>query len=207
MLPDGRLLVAGFHYGSLIVVRLLPSGELDPSFGSGTGRVTMFVNPGPGCSRICWSSTALALRPDGRIVLLSSSFPDVPAVVQLWPNGERDWSFGRAGVLRVHVKRHVFLPFDMALQRGRILLVGWDEARRGAARLSFCAFRYLADGRLDRGFGHGGAWLHRGAEFSGAFAVLNQPRGRVVVAGGSEDKPKRSAPYESFLQLTRFLPR
>lgn len=208
VLPDGRLLVAGFHYGSLFVARLLPDGRLDPSFGAGTGKVAMTVNPDRGgCSRICWSSAALSLREDGRIVILSANLPDVPVVVQLWPNGERDWSFGHAGVVKVRVKRHLFFPFGATLQRGRILLVGWDEARRGAATLTFCAFRYLADGKLDRGFGHGGVWLHRGAEFSGAFAALNQSHGRVVVAGGSEDKPKRSAPYESFLQLTRFLPR
>jgi len=204
-LPDGRLLVAGFHYGSLFIAKLLPDGALDPSFGR-DGTVKMPVNDEHlGCSEICWSSTALALRPDGRIVVLSSIFPDVPAVVQLWPNGERDWTFGRAGVVRVHVKRHSFVPFDLTLQRGRILLVGWDEAHRGKAVLTFSAFRYLADGRLDRGFGRHGVWVHRGAEYSGAFAVLNQPHGRVVVAGGAEDK--RNDSYESFLQLTRFLPR
>jgi uncharacterized delta-60 repeat protein len=206
-LPDGRLLVAGFHYGSLLVARLLPDGGLDPGFGGGDGKVKMAVNgERGGCSAVCWSSTAIALRPDGRIVVLSSLWPDVPAIVQLRPNGERDWSFGHAGVARARVKRHRLVAFDMTLQRGRVLVAGWDEARRGKAVLSFCAFRYRADGRLDRSFGRHGVWVRRGAEFSGAYAVLNQPRGRAVVAGGSEDRPKARAPYESFLQLTRFLP-
>jgi len=208
VLPDRRLLVAGFHYGSLLVVRLLPDGELDPSFGRGTGEVTLTVNnEHAGCDENCWSSTAVAVRPDGRILVLCSSFPDVPAVVRLLPDGERDLTFGRHGIARVHMKHHAFQLFDMALQRGRFLVVGWDEVRRSGERLRFAALRYLANGKLDRGFGHHGVWTHRGAEFSGAFAALNQPRGRVVVAGGAEDKPKGAAAYESFLQLTRFLPR
>jgi uncharacterized delta-60 repeat protein len=207
VLPGGRLLVAGFHYGSLFVARLLPDGELDRSFGRGTGEAKLAVNnEHTGCDANCWSSTAVAVRPDGRILVLCSSFPDVPAVVRLLPDGERDLTFGRNGIARVHMKHHAFQLFDMAPQRGRILVVGWDETHRSGERLRFAALRYLANGKLDRGFGHHGVWLHRGAEFSGAFATLNQSQGRVVVAGGSEDKPKGATAYESFLQLARFLP-
>lgn len=207
VLPDGRLLVAGFHHGRLFLARLLSDGSLDPSFGGGTGRVTMSVNPEDGgCSGNCFSATALELLPDGRIVALSSIFPDVPVLVRLWPGGELDRSFGRRGIAKVRARRHWFKPFDMTLQRGCILVVGWDEARRAGSILSFAAFRYRADGRIDRRFGRGGVVVRRPGEFSGAFAVLDQPGGRVVVAGGGQDKREGDAWYRSYLLLTRYLP-
>lgn len=206
-LPDGRLLVAGFHHGSLFLARLLADGRLDPTFGGGTGKVTRAVNPeSGGCSGNCHSATALELLPDGRIVALSSIFPDVPVLVRLWPDGELDRSFGRRGIAKVRAKRHSFKPFDMTVQRGRILVVGWDEARRAGSILSFASFRYRADGRIDRRFGRGGIAVRHPGEFSGAFAVLDQPGGRVVVAGGGQDKRKGDDWYSSYLLLTRYLP-
>lgn len=207
VLPDGRLLVAGFHHGRLFLVRLLPDGRLDPGFGGGTGKVLMTVNPeGGGCGGNCFSSAAPVLRPDGRIVVLSSIFPDVPVVVRLWPGGELDRGFGRRGIVKVRVKRHRLNPFNLTLQRGRILVVGWDEARRHGSILSFATLRYRADGRLDRRFGRGGVVVRRPGEFSGAFAVLGQRGGKVVVGGGGQDKAEGDRWYSSFLLLTRYLP-
>jgi uncharacterized delta-60 repeat protein len=207
VLPGGKLLVAGFHHGRLLLARLLPDGELDASFGGGTGRVNLAVNSeSTGCGSICFSATALELLPDGRIIALSSIFPDVPVLVRLWPDGELDRGFGRRGIAKVRAKRHWFKPFDMTLQRGRILVVGWDEARRAGSILSFAAFRYRADGRIDRSFGRGGVVVRRPGEFSGAFAALDQPGGRVVVAGGGQDKRKGNSWYSSYLLLTRYRP-
>lgn len=63
--PDGKILVAGQRYvgtaGDMAVARLLPDGSPDPSFGSG-GTVTVDFGADE-------DAYAMALRPDGRIVL------------------------------------------------------------------------------------------------------------------------------------------
>jgi uncharacterized delta-60 repeat protein len=206
-LADGRLLVAGYHFGSLFLARLLPDGRLDRSFGGGSGKVVMFVGDRHlGCTSFCWSTAPFAIRPDGRIVVLASVYPDVPVLLRLHPDGRLDRGFGRNGMVKVRVRRHYLVPFDLALQGDRIVVVGWDEFSRKDAVVRFSVLRYLANGRLDHGFGYRGLVVRRSGEFSGAYATLNQGRGRVVVAGGGQSRAKGDRWSTSFLLLTRYLP-
>jgi uncharacterized delta-60 repeat protein len=203
VLPDRRILVSGYRRGSLLLARLRPDGRLDRGFGGGDGTVEMFVNDGSsGCSSICWSAAPMALRADGRIVVLASVFPDVPVLLRLFPEGRLDRSFGRRGTVRLRARGHSFLGFGLALRRGGILVAGWDEARHGKARLSFSVFGRRGDGSVDRQFGRKGVLVRHNLEYSGAFATLNQPRGRVLVAGGGQ--APEADEYVSFLQVARF---
>jgi uncharacterized delta-60 repeat protein len=207
VLGDGRLLVAGFHAGALFVARLLPDGRLDRRFGDGDGKLVMVASP-YGRSGACWTAAPLAVRPDGRILVLASIFPDVPTLLRLTPDGEVDRSFGRKGRVQVAVKTHEFLAFDLALQGNRIVVAGWDEIHEEhkSGELAFSVLRYLGDGRLDRSFGHHGVVVRRQGPYSGAFAILNQGR-RVVVAGGGQDRRQEDDRwYSSFLLVTRYLP-
>lgn len=207
VLAGGRLLVAGYHFGSLFLARLLPDGRLDRSFGGGTGKVVMFVGDRrSGCTAFCWSSAPFAIRPDGRIVVLASIYADVPVLLRLFPDGRLDRGFGRNGMVKVRVRRHYLVPFDMALQGNRIVVAGWDEFPRKDAVVRFSVLRYRANGRLDRVFGYGGLVVRRLGEYSGAFAILNQGRGRVVVAGGGQSQAEGERWSTSFLLLTRYLP-
>jgi uncharacterized delta-60 repeat protein len=209
VLDDGRLLVAGFHFGSLFLARLLPDGSLDRSFGGGDGKLVMFVGDRTyGCRSNCWSAAPFAVRPDGRILVLVAAFPDVPVMLRLTPDGEVDPSFGRGGKVEVFLKSYGFQAFDLALQDGRILVSGFEEKyyEDGRAELVFTVLRYLGDGRRDRGFGHHGVVARRQGPFSGAYAMLNQGE-RVVVAGGGQDQRHEDDEwYSSFLLLTRYLP-
>jgi hypothetical protein len=86
LLPDGRLLAGGgedwpvFGGGpnaAAVVARYLPTGGLDPTFGTG-GRVrvepdTDYVDRGT-------EIAALAVQPDGRIVAAGEESPAVAAV-------------------------------------------------------------------------------------------------------------------------------
>jgi uncharacterized delta-60 repeat protein len=79
--PDGKLIAAGYEYGvedspvhfgytsHFAVVRYLPDGSLDPSFGSGGLVVTRI-----GASNAS-SASSLALQPDGKIIAVGSA-PD-----------------------------------------------------------------------------------------------------------------------------------
>ena len=97
-LPDGRLLIAGSRpatqYGplKLVLVRLLPNGSFDPSFGAG-GVVATALQAQP-------FDLPMALAPDGSIVV-TGALPRAPepsptdwVVVKLSPSGAPDATFG-----------------------------------------------------------------------------------------------------------------
>jgi uncharacterized delta-60 repeat protein len=203
-LSDGRLLVSGFEDGDPFVARLLSDGGLDPSFGDGSGMVKLPILPPSACDDACWSAAPFEVRPDGRIVLVASVFPFAPRLLQLQSDGDLDRGFAHGGIVELPTHKLRFVAFDLGLQLGRIVIAGWDQLKRGDSQLSFSVLRYRANGSLDHGFGRGGRVLRPWGEFSGAFAVLPQSHGRVVVAGGSSRKAVHG--YRSFLLLTRYSP-
>lgn len=208
VLPDDRILVAGFRFGSLFLARLLPNGRPDRSFGGGDGKVSMYLgNRHTVCSKTCWLATPFAIDPAGRIVVLAADSPDWPVIVRLRDDGTLDRGFGRGGRIRVGpVDGHYLQPFDLALQGDRILLGGFDESGLGDAVLSFTVYRYSEDGRLDPSFAERGVDNRRAGPYSGAYAFLEQGDGRVVAAGGGQDKVAGEPYSSSYLLLTRYLP-
>ena len=73
VLGDGTILVAGTRwanapeYADVVLVRYLPNGQGDPSFGSGG----VVVTPGPQAE----TANALAVAPDGKIVVVGTDGP------------------------------------------------------------------------------------------------------------------------------------
>jgi len=171
--PDGRIVVGGFAAGSFALARLMADGSFDASFGSG-GQVLSDISPG--ASELAYG---MALQADGRIVLAGQADGGSGVVVTLArynTDGSLDATFGAGGL--------VFSGFPgganaVAVQPdGRIVVAGF----------SFLVTRFNADGTLDTGFGSGGQvavpFGDTGWE-SEAFAILVQPDGGVVVAGGT----------------------
>ena len=97
---QGRILVgATLDDGSLLrtraaVLRLLPDGSLDPSFGS--GGVATIAPPAP---YVTSRAEAIALDAQGRIVVAGEVDDDVPAVARLLADGTLDPAFASAGLL------------------------------------------------------------------------------------------------------------
>ncbi len=90
--PDGGIVVAGGNDTDLVVLRLLPGdGAFDPSFGTG-GRVVL----GLGALSV---ANALALQPDGRIVVVGDTDSDVFAL-RLDAAGGLDPDFGTGGAVQ-----------------------------------------------------------------------------------------------------------
>jgi uncharacterized delta-60 repeat protein len=90
--PDGRILVAGCTVcvrseAKFLLLRYRPGGRLDREFGNGGSVITDVTEEGD-------TAVDVALRRDGRIVALSSSFD----VVRYQPNGRLDRSFGNQGI-------------------------------------------------------------------------------------------------------------
>lgn len=207
LLDGGRILVSGFEDGKLFLARLLSDGGLDRSFGDGDGKVAVFTgNHTYGCYDSCWNAAPVAVRADGKILALSADFPDLAVIYRFRADGTLDRAFGDGGLVKVHRKGVWLQAFDLALQRGRIVVSGFDQVKRGKARLSFAVLRYRADGSVDRGFGRNGAVIRSRNEFSGAYALLPQSRGRLLVGGGGQDRPKGARWSRSVLLLARYLP-
>jgi uncharacterized delta-60 repeat protein len=189
--PDGKIVLAGRGVDNdddWALLRYLPDGTLDPTFGSG-GIVGTDFNGGED-----WVG-GLAIRPDGKIVIggvahvgmvLCTDTNGVTrgcdkfgfALVQLGPKGKLDQKFGDGG--------KAVYEFDLtagaaalALQPdGKIVLAGhydYDD---------FAVVRANADGSLDTAFGTEG--LVRtpfGRAMDVAYAVALQPDGQIIAGG------------------------
>ena len=160
--PDGNLIVAGLFttYDGVAtgggLVRLLPSGSIDP----------VFAHP-----FFALAIESVALHVDGRIVLGGNmgTFSQT-RVVQLLPNGAEDPSFNTFLQLNQGV-------FHVAVfQDGRIMVVGGFTAYGATPRAGLCVLN--VDGSLETTFDPGtGTW--GGADE----AVVVTPDNKIILGG------------------------
>lgn len=204
LLDDGRMLVAGGRAGDLLLARLLPGGQLDPSFGS--AGIAVF-NHGRN-----ETAHGVALDVDGRIRVVGEATDGTGFASTHLPSGARDLQspFGGLQVsppLRA-VAIHPRGVFVAGRSRGLMLSTGFTspnelqtydfgatkQEARAAVRLadgrivalgdtsgSIGLVRYTANGALDTSFGMGGRVVSDLAFNPRALAV--RPDGRIVVAG------------------------
>jgi uncharacterized delta-60 repeat protein len=186
----GRYIVAGEGGRSIAVMRMLPEGGLDTTFGSnGTGVVTISHDA-------VYSSGALdvVLLDDGRIVLAGyaywavspDSWGDI-AVAVLNPDGSRDTNFGGGdGVtyLDINGSNEAARSVDVDTQ-GRIVVGGTTDPANGPSDVVLA--RLLPDGALDPTFGTGGIIVRdlRG-DYEGAYDIDALPDGRILAAGSHQ---------------------
>lgn len=161
---DGRIVIVGSTSpdGSIdstdfAIARLTPAGELDTTFGGGTGKRTVAFDLASGDGDD--SATDVVIQPDGRIVVGGTADRDTGsdfAVVRLLQDGTTDAAFNLTGKVTV--------AFDLAasssdvdvLQRmklddqGRILLGG--SVDNGPGSFDFAIARLLPNGQLDNNF-------------------------------------------------------
>ncbi len=175
VLPDNRIVVAGgsgSQDGVLDVIRLLPEGVLDPTFGTG-GR-TRAVEPTTGGE----GATGVALRPDGTALVVGNRVVpggvDVVVVAALDGRGVKDPTFGDAGVV----------VLDSLGSAGSASIALVPGSGFVATNGNFIA------GRLSRGepalaFGDAGTVYRDNERFSGAALDLT---GGAVIGGVSTAK-------------------
>jgi uncharacterized delta-60 repeat protein len=201
--PDGKILVAGSKDSGrantnddFAVVRLLPNGSLDSTFGKTT------LNPFDGDKRTGQATvdfeshtqderaTMIAVAPDGKIVVggLGGNFFGTnvlkPAVARLNSDGRLDKNFGD-GVIG-DGKANNFAPLGQSFRDfhvgadGKITLVGGVNG-------NFLTVRLTSVGRLDKTFGGTGrVETDLGGGDDAKHALVN--REGVLVAGGSSGK-------------------
>lgn len=208
--PNGRIVVAGPTQScdpeepfvpcanpAVVVVRYLPSGRIDRTFGGGDGLVRIPVGgkyisvENPGVS-------GLAIQDDGKIVVgavIDIPFQSLPSLllVRLRAKGKLDRGFGDRGKVVTSPDRFIASENGngvVASPDGSILVAGSYDPP--GPDIDFAAARYLSDGRLDPAFGAAGVASINVSEGLGgtlpyyetANAIGLRPDGRVLLGGG-----------------------
>ena len=183
--PDGRIAVAGDAGTvgnaqlSFAAARYLDSGALDSSFNFGKA-----IQGTASCCSLAMA-TAMALQPDGKIVVVggSSQFGNQEtnglAAVRFNTNGTGDFSW-RVNVTSLGNASINYKFNSVAIQPdGKIVATGNFGAR-------FLVARYLPNGSADIFFGNNSiaiTEMNSAANSGGAFAVGVQADGKIVAAG------------------------
>ncbi len=190
--PDGKIVAAGDVAGDALVARYLPNGSLDTSFGTGG-----FVETGLPQTVMFASAAAVAIQPDGEIVVAGTSGPLGTSVgpeftlLRYDPDGTLDTSFGIDGIAITVIPEqgHPYSNAEAAalaiLPGGGILAAGsatWSDGSKFSS--SFALARYTSAGSLDTAFGKGGvaqtAFAKANAQLAG---IAVQPDGKIVAGG------------------------
>ncbi|MCX5607622.1 calcium-binding protein [Streptomyces sp. NBC_00047] len=187
--PDGKIVVAGssiveqngIAWGQFTLLRYLPNGTLDTTFGD-AGRV--FPDFGQGSS-----GAAVRVLGNGRILAAGGAQGGF-ALARLMPDGSLDNTFGGGD-------GRVTSPFavggasvqDLALQSdGTIVAVGTAGYVPPAYSTDVVMARYTPDGSPDTGFdGDGQLLLDWGTAIDAANGVVLQPDSKIVVSGYSSE--------------------
>jgi uncharacterized delta-60 repeat protein len=181
---DGKIVVAGGNSGNFAVARYNPDGSLDTSFGDGGRAATAF---GTSSS----TANALALQPDGKIVLAgsvgnSNTGADF-ALARYNSDGSLDTSFDGDGRVTTHISdisdgEDAANAVAVQSADGKIIAAGSVVNRLTGA--DFALTRYNSDGSLDTTFdGDGKVTTDFNGPSDRARGVALQPDGRVVAAG------------------------
>ena len=183
--PDGRIVVAGSTAGTpgfdWRLVRLNPDGTLDASFGTGGVVTTDFGGDYD-------IATAVALQPDGRIVVAGYEGDDSGvdrdfAVARFSADGSLDASFGAGGRVTANLTQGPDDAQDVVLQPdGKIVVAGIAGSQFGLLRLN-------PDGTGDASFGAGGGVRTDVGGLAFVTSVVLQADGRIVVGGSSSTGP------------------
>ena len=189
--PDGKIVVVGRADVGLVqgefqalatedfaAVRLNPDGTTDAAFGDGGVAVVPFDPGTEDADRTNDVPVAVAVQPDGRIVILGNTSPALGeilgsdfryAVARLDADGRLDDGFAGDGTLTLDLGGLYGSPYtdvfgfahDLAIQPdGKIIVVGdavsltADDAQESSS--AFAATRLNADGTPDATFGDGG---------------------------------------------------
>jgi uncharacterized delta-60 repeat protein len=142
--PDGKLVLAGSardgDVSKLAVARFSPEGALDPGFGS--GGVTLL----PAGDGEDTAATAVALQPDGKLVLAgraSASGGGNLVLARLNADGTPDGGFGTGGVALTPLGDDLAEANGLVLQGEEAVVTGYatqgDELRLALARYRLAA--------------------------------------------------------------------
>jgi uncharacterized delta-60 repeat protein len=177
LLPDGKILSIGQpDSGCSYIVRLLPDGTVDSSFGRYGISKNNHLNP--------WN---ILVQPDGKIIIMGNgcgSFrdPEDSVIVgRFFADGSVDTAFGKQGFTRAYLGIYGGSITNMGLlPDGRIAMggVGYDDSGHRA----IIVLRFLPDGKLDTTLGGTGRIFPFYAWYCGAFTALADGKMLLTIA-------------------------
>jgi len=177
---EGNHLVTGSGGGDLLLVKHLPSGYPDNSFGT-SGTVLHDL------AAVHETAMRCLIQPDGRIVLAGSQLQssENTLIARLLPDGTLDQSFNGSGWLNLSLSEWIDQIGDIALlPDGKLLVVGSVSEAIGADYEIF-AVRLMQDGSFDNSFGTSGiARFDVGTGSDFANVLVLQPDGKYIIGGG-----------------------
>jgi uncharacterized delta-60 repeat protein len=200
LLPNGDIVIVGVRpSGATSLVRILPSGAFDFTFGQ-NGTCALDI-PAP---------TAMALQADGKFLILRPSEihngyygPEVLnfEVTRVSADGVIDPTFGNAGSVSTDFDLRCDYARAIAIEGDGRFIVAGDAYFYGKGNAIAIA-RYHPDGTLDETFGTGGKVVSQLTQAplypdpnipllpdegsDQAFALLCQSDGKIVVGGTSQ---------------------
>jgi uncharacterized delta-60 repeat protein len=161
------------------------AGSLDPKFGSG-GVVTHSLGSGE-----YPSISAIAVQPDGKIVVAGGSSPGDHGLLlaRYLSNGSLDPSFGDGGYVETQTGDYAFARAVSLQPDGKIVVAGGSYQGDDNYLFVFTLARYNSDGSLDTTFGTDGITntpipVGQPDSAAGANAVAILPSGNILAAGG-----------------------
>lgn len=179
-----------------LIVRLLPGGKVDATFGKG------------GVASVIEGTSVLALQSNGQI-LAASSFTFTAGVIARYnANGSLDKTFGVRGQAGGLGTVAAIAP----LSNGQFLAIGTLNSAvapaGGVIQEGFSVLRYNSNGTIDTTLGsHGGVITPFGNNaFAGANAVAVQLNGDIVTAGETSAVNPAFSPSQASFALARYTP-
>lgn len=186
--PDNRIVVAGGTWqpnvqgtGSMALIRYMPNGQPDPTFGSGDAKVVHVL------AGFEIGIEAMLLLPNGKILCTGGAWVDNGEskimLARFNADGLPDNSFDGDGILTTQIGVGDQYGQSIALQPdGKILVAGYANID---GYEDFLLLRYNANGTLDQAFGGGDGIVTTslGESYAGVEKVLLQPDGKIIAAG------------------------
>jgi uncharacterized delta-60 repeat protein len=183
--PDGKIVAAGFggplSAHAFAVFRYNPDGTPDTTFNL-TGQILTIIG------NIYDTASALAIQPDGRIVVAGSvQVVDVRGrsqlifcVVRYNDDGTLDSSFNHSGKATTFIAYHDAAQSVAIQPDGKIIVGGWSY---NGSTEDFALARYSPNGTLDRSFNGTGTVTTHVGNSSYCFSLALQGDGKIIAAG------------------------
>jgi uncharacterized delta-60 repeat protein len=171
---DGTIVVGGDAARGFGLIRYLPTGELDPSFGSDGIVTTRFSADG--------DLRGLVTQSDGRVVAAGWSYEGF-VVARYLEDGSLDPSFGEGGQVTTTFSSGLHGAAALTIQPDGMLVAA---GQAGDDPCWMALARYETDGDLDPAFGEAGTVVtDLGVGCERASEVRVDPQGRIVAVGGA----------------------
>ena len=178
---DNAIVAVGTDGTNFALVRYLPDGSLDTSFGTGG----VVVTP------IGTESFALAgvIQADGKIVAAGETFSDDTeslALARYLPNGSLDASFGVGGIVTTAGPDNQALAASAVTIQSDGKIIAAGNFSGTSSPTQFALVRYLPDGSLDTSFGTGGIVLTFVGDASAfIMGTALQQDGKIIAVGAA----------------------